>query len=158
MLQPPSSAPLDIIIQDQNDQPITLRKMLGKWLVLYFYPRDNTPGCTTEACSFRDANQELKQLGVEVIGVSKDSAKSHQKFTQTHQLNFPLWSDPEHRLLEAFGAWGEKKFMGRVFMGIMRSTFLINPEGVIVKTWEKVTPNNHAAEVLAAVQTEQAKT
>lgn len=157
MLQPPSIAPLDIIIQDQNGQPITLRTMLGKWLVLYFYPRDNTPGCTTEACSFRDANQELKKIGVEVIGVSKDTAKSHQKFTQNHQLNFPLWSDPEHALLEAFGAWGEKKFMGRVFMGIMRSTFLINPEGIIVKTWEKVTPKDHAGEVLAAVQTAQAK-
>ena len=157
MLQPPASAPLDIIIQDQNDQPITLRDLLGKWVVLYFYPRDNTPGCTTEACSFRDANQELKQLGVEVIGVSKDSAKSHQKFAEAHQLNFPLWSDSKHALLEAFGAWGEKKFMGKVFMGILRSTFLINPEGVIVKTWEKVTPKNHAAEVLAVVLEAQTK-
>ena len=157
MLQPPASAPLDIVIQDQNDQPISLRELLGKWVVLYFYPRDNTPGCTTEACSFRDANQELKKLGVAVIGVSKDSAKSHQKFTQDHKLNFPLWSDPNHALLEAFGAWGEKKFMGKVFMGILRSSFLIDPQGAIFKTWEKVTPNDHATEVLEAVKTAQAK-
>lgn len=157
MLQPPASAPLDIVIQDQNDKAVSLRDLLGKWVVLYFYPRDNTPGCTTEACSFRDANQELKKLGVVVIGVSKDSAKSHQKFAQDHKLNFPLWSDPNHALLEAFGAWGEKKFMGKVFMGILRSSFLIDPQGTIVKTWEKVTPNDHATEVLEVVKTVQAK-
>lgn len=157
MLQPPAQAPLDITVYNQNDQAVRLRDLLGQWVVLYFYPRDNTPGCTTEACSFRDANSELQSLGVQVIGISKDSAKSHQKFTQDHQLNFPLWSDPDHKLLEAFGAWGEKKFMGKIFMGILRSSFLIDSAGNIVRTWEKVTPKGHAEEVLEAVKTAQAQ-
>jgi len=148
MLQPQAIAPLDILVLDETNQPTSLRNQLGKWLVLYFYPRDNTPGCTAEACAFRDANSDIKKLGAMVIGVSKDNQTSHDKFKTQHQLNFPLWSDPEHQLLEAFGAWGEKKFMGRLFMGIIRSTFIIDPQGHIAKTWEKVSPKNHSAEVL----------
>lgn len=152
MLQPPALAPLDIKVVDESDQATTLRKFLGKWVVLYFYPRDNTPGCTVEACSFRDANSDIKKLGAVVIGVSKDNQVSHEKFKTQHQLNFPLWSDSEHQLLEAFGAWGEKKFMGRLFMGITRSTFIIDPQGKIAKTWEKVSPKNHSVEILEFLQ------
>jgi thioredoxin-dependent peroxiredoxin len=152
MLQPTDLAPLDITIQNELGQPISLRNVLGHWVVLYFYPKDNTPGCTQEACEFRDANDVMQKLGVTVIGVSKDNQKSHQKFRDQYQLPFPLWSDPDHVLLEAFGAWGERKFMGRIFMGILRSTFVIDPTGHIVKVWEKVTPKNHAAEVLAFLQ------
>lgn len=156
MLKPSETAPLDIRVQDEHSQPTSLRALLGHWVVLYFYPKDNTPGCTQEACEFRDANEELQKLGVTVIGVSKDNQTSHEKFRTQYQLSFPLWSDPDHTLLEAFGAWGERKFMGRIFMGILRSTFIINPTGQIVKVWEKVTPKNHAAEVLAFLQTQLA--
>ena len=138
MLKPPTLAPLDVEVIDETGQSTSLRNHLGKYLVLYFYPKDQTPGCTVEACSFRDANQELKKLGVEVIGVSKDSIESHQKFTEKHQLNFPLWSDPDHQLLEAFGAWGQKNRFGKLYMGIIRSTFIIDPTGKIIKSWEKV--------------------
>lgn len=149
MLQPHDPAPLDITIKDENDQPVSLRSLLGNCVVLYFYPRDNTPGCTTEACSFRDINAELAdKYNAKVIGVSKDSVASHQKFKEKHQLNFPLWSDPEHKLLEAFGSWQEKKNYGKIYMGIVRSTFIIDPEGTIIKTWEKVSPKTHDQEVM----------
>ncbi len=149
MLQPTSLAPLDVEITDEQGQPISLQSVLGKWVVLYFYPKDDTPGCTVEACSFRDISAELTKLGAVVIGVSKDAAKSHSTFKTKYQLNFPLWSDPDHKLLEAFGAWGEKKFMGKIYMGIIRSTFVIDPTGHISKTMEKVTPKNHGDEILA---------
>jgi len=148
MLTVGDTAPLDIEVLDEQSRPITLRSLLGNYVVLYFYPKDNTPGCTKEACNFRDANVDLKKLGVQVIGISKDSATSHHNFKQRHNLNFPLWSDKEHKLLSAFGAWGEKKSFGKLFMGIIRSTFIIDPQGKIVKTWEKVNPANHQQEVL----------
>ncbi len=149
MLQPNSPAPLDVTVLDQTGSPTSLRSQLGKWVVLYFYPKDNTPGCTTEACSFRDVNSELATLGAIVIGVSKDSTTSHQKFAAAFDLTFPLWSDPDHQLLAAFGAWGEKKFMGRLFMGIIRSTFVINPQGIVVGVFPKVTPKNHGDEIVS---------
>ena len=149
MLKPNSLAPLDVTVVDQTGLPTSLRSQLGKWVVLYFYPKDNTPGCTAEACSFRDVSSELTALGATVIGVSKDTATSHQKFATAYNLNFPLWSDPDHQLLAAFGAWGEKKFMGRLFMGIIRSTFVINPQGVVVGAFPKVTPKNHGEEILS---------
>jgi peroxiredoxin Q/BCP len=152
MLQPTQSAPLDITVTNEAGEAVSLRSLLGKYVVLYFYPKDDTPGCTQEACEFRDADHEMQKLGVAVIGVSKDSLKAHEKFKTKYQLPFPLWSDPEHKLLEAFGAWGEKKFMGKMYMGIMRSTFVIDPQGKIINVWEKVTPKNHAAEVLAFLQ------
>lgn len=158
MLQPNSLAPLDISVFDQDGQPTSLRSQLGKWLVVYFYPKDNTPGCTAEACSFRDASSKLTALGATVIGVSKDNAASHQKFATTFNLNFPLWSDPDHQLLAAFGAWGEKKFMGRLFMGIIRSTFVIDPQGTIVKVFPKVTPKNHGEEILEFLKSQIAAT
>ncbi|MFH2118498.1 MAG: thioredoxin-dependent thiol peroxidase [Candidatus Paceibacterota bacterium] len=154
MLKPNTLAPLDIAVQDAQGKTISLKNTLGKYLVLYFYPRDNTPGCTTEACNFRDTNDELKKLGVRVIGVSKDSPESHQKFAKKHRLNFELWSDPNHQLLEAFGAWGEKKRFGKIYQGIIRSTFIIDPQGKIIKVWEKVKPDNHTAEVLEFFKTQ----
>jgi len=148
MLTSGSPAPLTVSVTDENGQQTNLKSLLGKYVVLYFYPKDNTPGCTQEACNFRDANSELKKLGVTVIGVSKDSPESHKKFKEQHNLTFPLWSDPDHSLLSAFGAWGEKKMFGKIYMGIIRSTFIIDPKGTIIKTWEKVSPKNHDQEVL----------
>lgn len=148
MLKINQTAPLDINVLNEKGEKTSLQQTLGKYLVLYFYPRDNTPGCTTEACSFRDANKQLQELGVQVIGVSKDSLTSHEKFTEKHSLNFPLWSDTEHALLEAFGAWKEKKMFGKIYMGIVRSTFIIDPQGKIIKTWEKVKVKTHTDEVL----------
>jgi peroxiredoxin Q/BCP len=152
MLKPLEPAPLTIPVIDDRGHTTTLEQHLGNYLVIYFYPKDNTPGCTVEACNFRDANQELKKFGVKVIGISKDSLASHQKFTDQHQLNFPLWSDPDHKLLEAFGAWGEKKRFGKLYMGIIRSTFILDPTGTIIKTWEKVNVANHSQEVLDFLQ------
>lgn len=148
MLKAGDKAPLSIKVQDENGQPISLNEYLGNFVVLYFYPKDDTPGCTVEACNFRDATAELQKLGASVIGVSKDSAASHQKFKEKHTLTFPLWSDPDHALLAAFGAWGQKKMFGKVYMGIVRSTFIIDPQGTIVKAWEKVDPKKHDQEVL----------
>lgn len=154
MLEVNSEAPLQIEVIDESLKTVSLKKKLGKYVVLYFYPKDNTPGCTTEACEFRDANRDLQELGVEVIGVSKDSVASHQKFKEKHHLNFELWSDPEHKLLEAFGAWGEKKRFGKIFMGVKRSTFIINPKGTIVKVWKNVRAKGHAEKVLEFLQKE----
>lgn len=154
MLKPQDKAPLNIKIIDENGDETSLKKYLGKYVVLYFYPKDNTPGCTTEACDFRDANDELQKMGVQVIGVSKDSLASHQKFSEKHNLNFPLWSDPDHKLLEAFGAWGQKNRFGKIYMGIIRSTFIIDPEGTIIESWEKVKVKNHKEEVLNLLKEE----
>ena len=120
----------------------------SSYVVLYFYPKDNTPGCTKEACEFRDAEAEMKKLGARVIGVSKDSPKSHQNFADKYNLNFELWSDQDHQLIEAFGAWVQKKKFGKTYMGIARSTFILDPEGKIIKVWENVKPEGHAQEVL----------
>ena len=152
MLQINDSAPLNIQVTDQNGQAISLKQLLGKKILLYFYPKDNTPGCTVEACNFRDANQQIAKHDIQIIGVSKDSVTSHQKFRDQHQLNFPLWSDPEHQLIEAFGAWGEKKMMGKTYFGTIRSTFLINEKGKIIKTWPKVKAKDHSQEVLDFIE------
>lgn len=121
----------------------------GRWLVVYFYPKDDTSGCTTEACAFRDARDALAEYGnAAVVGISKDSAGSHKKFADKHSLNFTLLSDPEHQVIEAYGAWGPKKFMGKEFLGIKRNTYLINPSGQIVKEYEGVNPKTHVGEIL----------
>jgi peroxiredoxin Q/BCP len=130
---------------------VTLSDFKGKNVVLFFYPKDNTPGCTKEACSFRDSFAALKKKGVVVLGVSVDSAKSHDKFVAKFDLPFTLVSDEDHKIVEAYGVWGEKLFMGRRFMGTNRMTFLIGPDGKIRKVWPKVKPEEHVAEVLAAV-------
>jgi peroxiredoxin Q/BCP len=118
----------------------------GRYL-LYFYPKDNTPGCTREACGFRDAMPGFDKLGVPVFGVSADKVPAHDRFALKHGLNFPLLADPDHELIEAYGVWVEKSLYGRKYFGVARSTFLIDAEGKIEKVWEKVSPDSHAAEV-----------
>lgn len=146
------TAPLKVIVEDIHGNHVSLADMLGKFIVLYFYPKDNTPGCIKEACSFRDWNDEFKAMGAEVIGVSKDLADSHEKFIEKFKLNFTLWVDAEHTLMDAFGSWQMKKFMGREYMGAVRSTFLIDPKGVIIAAWERVTPDDHGKEVYDALK------
>lgn len=133
-------------LKDQDSNTKTLKDYAGKWLVVYFYPKDDTPGCTVEACSMRDANDELIELGANVVGISKDDEDSHQKFKAKHQLNFTLLSDPTGRTIEAYGAWGPKMF-GKI--GIQRKTFIINPDGEIVKTYGRVTPLGHGEQVIS---------
>lgn len=131
---------------------VRLADFKGKPVVLYFYPRDDTPGCTKEACSFRDAWSEIQETGAVVLGVSPDDAASHEKFRTKYRLPFPLLSDPDHAVAEAYGAWGEKSMYGRKYEGILRTTFLIDGTGVVQRVFEKVRPEGHADEVLAAVQ------
>lgn len=130
---------------------VSLRELLGRDVVLYFYPRDNTPGCNKEACGFRDAHDGFRRRGAVVLGVSGDSQESHRKFTAKFGLPFPLLVDADHAIATAYGAWGEKSFMGRRFMGIHRVTFHIGPDGRVAHVWPKVEPEAHAAEVLAAL-------
>lgn len=130
---------------------VSLADFKGKHVVLYFYPRDNTPGCTLEACAFRDEFAALKRKGAVVLGVSVDSVKSHDKFVAKYELPFPLLANEDKTIVQAYGVWGEKQFMGRKFMGTHRVTFLIDPKGRIKKIWSEVTPKTHAAEVLAVL-------
>lgn len=145
-----SKAP-DFTLKDGEGKDVTLSKLKGKKVVLYFYPRDDTPGCTTEACEFRDNLARVKKKGALVFGISKDDEKSHQKFAEKFQLNFPLLSDPEGKVIEKYGAWGEKSMYGKKFMGIIRSTFIVDEDGHIMKVFPKVSPQGHAEEVLQAL-------
>ena len=124
----------------------------GQTIVVYFYPRDDTPGCTTEACSFRDAYADFREAGVEVIGISPDNEGSHSKFIAKYELPFVLLSDPDHKVCEAFGAWGLKKMYGREYEGVFRTTFVIGPDGVIKHVFENVKPADHSQEVLEVVK------
>jgi len=135
-------------LSDQEGRSHSLSDYEGKWVVLYFYPKDNTPGCTKEACGFRDFLSQFSKEDIVVLGVSKDSVSSHQKFSDKYKLNFPILSDPEHKIIQAYGAWGMKKFMGREFEGTIRKTILIDPKGNIAKIYEKVNPLIHAEQVL----------
>ena len=137
---------------DQNGETRRLSDYAGKKLILYFYPKDNTPGCTAEACSLRDGRAVLQERGFEVVGVSPDTVQSHQRFIEKKELNFTLLSEPEHRVAEAYGVWGEKKFMGRVSMGILRTTFVIGADGVIEKVFEKVRTADHFQQILEAYE------
>ncbi|MDQ5969867.1 MAG: thioredoxin-dependent peroxiredoxin [Patescibacteria group bacterium] len=132
-------------LKDQDDNIKTLADFKGSWLVLYFYPKDDTPSCTVEACSLRDTNDELIALGAQVVGISKDDQDSHRKFKAKHKLNFTLLSDPSGETIENYGAWGPKMF-GRE--GILRKTFIINPEGEIVKTYGRVKSAGHGEQIL----------
>jgi peroxiredoxin Q/BCP len=134
-------------LQDQNGVTHTLEMHKGKKVVLYFYPKDDTPGCTVEACSFRDAYNDLQNKNVVVFGISKDSVKSHDKFAKKYELPFPLLSDSDGSICEAYGVWRKKKFMGREYMGIERMSFLIDEKGNIEKIYEKVKPKEHMDEV-----------
>ncbi len=135
---------------DANGETISLKDLRGQKVVLYFYPKDDTPGCTKEACSFRDDFAKFKKRGIAVLGVSPDSEKSHKKFETKYKLPFTLLADTDHAIAESYGVWGEKKFMGRTYMGVQRTTFLIDEKGKIKKVFEKVKPEDHASEVLEA--------
>lgn len=138
----------DFALQDQDGQTHQLSDYHGRWVVLYFYPKDDTPGCTTEACSFRDEYEYIKDQGAVVLGVSKDNVASHKKFATKFNLNFPLLSDESLDTIKAYGAWGERSMYGKKYMGIIRSTFLIDPKGQIAKEYPKVTPKQHAVQIV----------
>lgn len=132
----------------QTGERLRLADYRGKKVVLYFYPKDDTPGCTKQACNLRDDHSELQQAGIAVIGVSADDVSSHEKFAEKYNLPFPLVSDPEHEILEAYGVWGERNLYGRKFMGIKRTTFLIDEEGTIVDVIKRPKVTEHGAEVM----------
>ncbi len=135
-------------LPDQNGKKHKLSDYKGKWMVLYFYPKDDTPGCTKEACNFRDNIKKFQEKGVVILGVSKDSVASHKKFSDKYHLNFTLLSDEEKKVIKAYKSWGLKKFMGRTFEGTLRNMYLIDPQGVIKKVYEKVNPLIHAGQIL----------
>ncbi|MBI2147113.1 thioredoxin-dependent thiol peroxidase [Candidatus Woesearchaeota archaeon] len=142
-----SAAP-DFSLPDQDGKEHHLSAYRGQWVILYFYPKDDTPGCTVEACEFRDQYQKLKKAGVIVFGISADPVKSHEKFAAKFSLPFPLLADENKEAVKAYGVWGKKKFMGREFMGILRTTFLISPDGRIANVYEKVKAEGHAEDVM----------
>ena len=142
----------DFCLPDQDGVEVCLSGLRGRWVVLYFYPRDNTPGCTREARDFSERLEEFERLGAVVLGVSKDSVESHRRFRERHGLRVTLLSDLEHRVIEAYGAWGRKKSRGREYYGTVRSTFIIDPEGVVRRVWRNVKVKGHADEVLKALK------
>lgn len=138
----------DFTLLDQDKQAHSLSDYRGQKVILYFYPKDDTPGCTAEACSFRDNFSEFKKHGIVILGVSADNAKSHAKFQEKYSLPFRLLSDEDHHVIEEYGAWGPKKFMGKEFFGVLRTTYVIDEEGKVLKVFEKVKPQEHAREIL----------
>lgn len=144
MNKTPYDAP-DFSLKDSSGVTHTLSEYRDKWVILYFYPKDDTPGCTTEACSLRDARDTLAAMGAEIVGISRDEPSSHEKFKAKHSLNFTLLADPDSKAIEAYGAWGKKMF-GKE--GVLRKTFIINPEGQIVKEYGRVTPMGHGDQVI----------
>ncbi len=147
MIQPGMKAP-EFTLNDQNGSEVRLSDFLGKKVVLYFYPKDNTPGCTRQACAFAGSYEAFKAQNVAVIGVSKDSVASHVKFAQKYELPFTLLSDPELQAIQAYGVWQEKKMCGKTSMGVVRTTFIIDEQGMIEKVMPKVKPDTNAAEIL----------
>jgi len=139
-------------LESSEGGKVSLKDLKGKTVVLYFYPKDDTPGCTREACEFRDTQAPIKKAGAVVYGVSGDSLESHDKFTKKYKLNFPLLSDPGNKVAESFGAYGDKVLYGRKFKGIIRSTFVIDGDGVVRKVFGRVKVDGHAAKVLEAIQ------
>jgi len=152
MIPTPGTKAFDFSLPDQNGELHSLSQYAGKWVLLYFYPKDDTPGCTKEACAIRDADPDLSSLDAVVLGVSADSVASHKKFADKYQLAFPLLSDEKKEVIDAYGVWGNKKFMGKEYEGILRTSFLIDPSGVIAKVYENVKPEVHAKEVLDDVR------
>jgi peroxiredoxin Q/BCP len=138
----------ELSVKNQEDKEVSLSTFLGKKLAVYFYPKDDTPGCTAQACSIQNGEQELIKNGVAVVGVSADTVASHNKFATKHRLAFPLLSDTEKTLIEAFGVWGPKKFMGKTYDGIHRKTFLFNESGELIHVIDKPDTKNHAEEIL----------
>jgi peroxiredoxin Q/BCP len=151
MLKIGDSAP-DVCLPNQDGEEVCLKDYKGKWVVLYFYPKDNTSGCTIEAKDFTASNNDFKEIGAVVLGVSPDSTNSHQKFITKHSLGINLLSDQEHKTLENYGAWGKKKMYGREFFGVVRSTYLINPKGKIEHVWSKVKVKDHVDDVLGKLK------
>jgi peroxiredoxin Q/BCP len=152
MKRPPYQAP-EFSLTDESNNFHSLSDYSGKWVVLYFYPKDDTPGCTTEACSLRDARDDIAELGAEIIGISKDDAPAHEKFKAKHSLNFTLLSDPTAQAINDYGAWGKKQFGVE---GILRKTFIINPAGTVVKVYGRVTPDGHGQQIIAELKRLQA--
>ncbi len=142
----------DFTLQDATGKDVSLKDFKGQSVVIYFYPKANTPGCTIEACEFRDLRQKFVKRDVAVLGVSADAPKMLAGFVAKQKLNFTLLSDPKHKMIEAYGAWRMKKFMGRSFMGIVRSSYLIGPDGKIAQVWDNVKAKGHAEEVLDALK------
>ena len=147
MVEEGAPAP-DFELRSDVGETVTLSALRGKPVVLYFYPKDDTPGCTTEACEFRDAYDRFREQGVEILGVSPDTEVSHQKFKSKYELPFPLLADPDHRTAEAYGVWKEKRNYGKTYMGIERSTFVIDADGKVAKAMRGIRPAGHAAKVL----------
>jgi len=152
MLKTPYQAP-DFSLPDETGKEHSLKDYRGSWLVLYFYPADDTPGCTVEACSLRDARDDLAALGAQIVGISKDDASAHEKFKAKHSLNFTLLTDPDKIAIEAYGAWGKKMFGVE---GILRKTFIIDPNGVVQKAYGRVTPLGHGDQIIAELKRLQA--
>ncbi len=151
MLKVGDKAP-DFKLQSDQGEDVSLSNFLGeKDVILYFYPKDNTPGCTKEACSFRDNSEKIEAKNAVILGVSPDSVKSHQNFINKNNLNFTLLSDPEHEVAEKYGAWGEKKMYGKTYMGIKRSTFVIGKDGIIKQVFDKVNTAIHGEDVLSVL-------
>ena len=144
----------EFTLENENGEQVSLSDFRGKNVVLYFYPKDMTPGCTTEACDFRDAYEDFSSLNAVILGVSMDDAGKHTKFIEKHGLPFSLLVDTDHEVAEKYGVWVQKKMYGREYMGIERSTFLINEEGVIVSEWRKVKVKNHIEQVLSHLKGE----
>ena len=142
----------DFTLAADDGSKIKLSALKGQPVVLYFYPRDDTPGCTREACAFRDAKKQVAAVGAKVLGVSTDDVASHEKFRDKYKLNFPLLADPDHKVAEKYGAWREKNMYGKKSMGIQRSTYLIDAEGKVAHVWQRVQVDGHDAKVLAALQ------
>jgi peroxiredoxin Q/BCP len=151
MIEEGKKAPAFTLESDAGEK-VKLSDLRGKNVVLYFYPKDDTPGCTTEACAFRDARAPLAKAGAVVLGVSPDPVDRHKKFKQKYELNFPLLADPDHAVAEKYGAWGEKTLYGKKSMGIIRSTFLIDKAGVVRKVWPRVKVDGHDEQVLTALK------
>ncbi len=139
-------------LKSDTGTTVSLSDYRGRPVVVYFYPRDNTPGCTREACAFRDCLSQLRALGVELVGISPDSVESHRKFKEKHDLNFPLLSDPDHTVASKYGAWREKTMYGKKTFGIQRSTFLIDAQGKVARAWQRVQVDGHDQEVLEAAR------
>ena len=142
----------DFTLPDETGLPRKLSEYRGKPVVLYFYPKDDTPGCTTEACSFRDGYGQYQQAGVVILGVSPDSPKKHTKFKEKYGLPFTLLADEDHQVCELYGVWGRKKYIGREYDGVFRTTFLIDSQGKILKVFQNVKPDGHSEQVLAALK------
>ena len=151
MLQPGTLAP-DFTLTDKDGYSVTLSELRGRRVVLYFYPKDNTPGCTRQACGFASAYAEFERRGIVVVGISKDSVASHQRFADKYSLPFILLSDPDRVAIEAYGVWQEKKLAGKLGLGVVRTTFLIDEEGVIVAVMPKVKPDTNADEILVLLE------